>query len=299
MKPAAFDYVRAATTNDVLDVLAQQSDARLLAGGQSLVPLMNLRLARPAILVDINGVAALDHITEDRDGGLLIGALARHRRIETSAVVAARAPLLAEAASLVGHVAIRNRGTLGGAIAHADPASELPAALMALGARVVATSRRGERRATAEEHFAGWFSTTLAADEVVTAIEVPPPVASAGGAFVEIAPRPGDYAIAGVAAVVTCDEAGRFVTARLAGCGVGDRPVDLTAAAEPMLGLSADDPRWPHETARLAATLVDPVGDVRASVDDRRELVQVLVVRAARVAARRARPPASDGEEVR
>jgi carbon-monoxide dehydrogenase medium subunit len=201
MKPARFRYARAGNLAEALALLTEApGDTKLLAGGQSLVPMLNMRLVRPAVLVDVNGLHELTGITPTADGGLRIGALTRHAELAASPAVMERAPLLAAAARHVGHAAIRNQGTLGGSLAHADPAAELPAALLALDARVQVAGTRGTREVAADSFFRGLLTTALEPDEILTAIEVPaqPP----GWGFVEIARRPGDFALAGVAAVV-------------------------------------------------------------------------------------------------
>src|ERR1700704_1979921 len=195
MKPAPFRYARAGSLAEAVALLAAApGDTKLLAGGQSLVPMLNMRLVRPAVLVDVNSVRELAGIAPTADGGLRIGALTRHAELTASPAVIERAPLLAEAARHVGHAAIRNQGTLGGSLAHADPAAELPAALLALDARVHVTGPRGAREIAADAFFLGLLTTALEADEILTAIEVPaqPP----GWGFVEIARRPGDFALA-------------------------------------------------------------------------------------------------------
>lgn len=284
MKPPRFDYVVATSVEDALDALGRHPEARLLAGGQSLVPLMNLRLAQPGVLVDINRIGGLDEIRMHDDGSLELGALCRHRQIERSPSVVSAAPLLAEAMSQVGHLAIRNRGTLGGIVAHADPSSEIPAALMVLGAEVVATSRGGERRIPAAAFFTGYFSNTLTDHEMVTGVIVPPPVGATSSAFVEFAPRDGDYAVVGVATAVTRDDDGRCLGVRIAACGVSDRPVDLSSAAAELIGASALDDAAARAVAARVAQGVHPTDDIRATAQDRRELAQLLVVDALRTA---------------
>jgi carbon-monoxide dehydrogenase medium subunit len=193
VKPASFRYARAGSLAEAIALLAAgHGDAKILAGGQSLVPMMNMRLVRPAVVVDVNGLRELTGITPTPEGGLRIGALTRHAELAASPAVIERAPLLAEAARHVGHAAIRNQGTLGGSLAHADPAAELPAALLALDARVRMTGPRGAREVAADAFFRGLLTTALEADEILTAIEIPaqPP----GWGFVEIARRPGDFA---------------------------------------------------------------------------------------------------------
>ncbi len=283
MKPAPFRYARPATAAEAVAILAASpGDAKLLAGGQSLVPLLNMRLVRPAVLVDLNGARELERIEPAPAGGLVLGALVRHTDLAASALVRERAPLLAEAARHVGHTAIRNRGTLGGSLAHADPAAELPAALVALDAELALLGPRGLRRVAVAEFFRGLLSTALAADELLAEVRVP--AAAPGWGFAEIARRPGDFALAGVAAAL--DGAGR---ARVVGFGVGDRPIRLRAAE----ALVAAAPRDPAAAARAGAAAgadCDPAADVHASAEYRRHLATVLAEDALRQAMARLAP---------
>ncbi|MGH7403398.1 MAG: FAD binding domain-containing protein, partial [Candidatus Rokuibacteriota bacterium] len=250
MKPARFRYARAGSLAEATALLAAApGDTKLLAGGQSLVPMLNMRLVRPAVLVDLNGIRELAGITPTAEGGLRIGALTRHAELVASPAVIARAPLLAEAARHVGHAAIRNQGTLGGSVAHADPAAELPAALVALDARLQVTGPAGSRTIAAGEFFRGLMMTGLAPDEILTAVEVPAP--APGWGFAEIARRAGDFALAGVAVVVR--GAGRPLTlpspplggegeppVRIVGFGVGNRPLPLAGAERLLAGALLD-----------------------------------------------------------
>jgi len=286
MKPAPFRYARAGSLAEAIALLAEApGDTKLLAGGQSLVPMLNMRLVRPAVLVDVNGLRELTGITPTPEGGLRIGALTRHAELTASPAVIERAPLLAEAARHVGHAAIRNQGTLGGSLAHADPAAELPAALLALDARVHVTGPRGAREIAANAFFLGLLTTALDADEILTAIEVPaqPP----GWGFVEIARRPGDFALAGVAAVV---RVGRPLTLpspprggegemRLVGFGVGDRPLRLSSAERVGAGAQLDAATAARAGA-AAGPDCDPPSDVHGSAEYRRHLATVLTERA-------------------
>jgi carbon-monoxide dehydrogenase medium subunit len=287
VKPAPFRYARAAGLAEATALLAAApGESKLLAGGQSLVPMLNMRLVRPAVLVDLNGIRELTGITPTPDRGLRIGAMTRHAELVASAAVREHAPLLAEAARHVGHAAIRNQGTLGGSVAHADPAAELPAALVALDARLQVTGPRGIRIIAAGEFFRGLLVTALAPDEVLTAVEVPaqPP----GWGFAEIARRPGDFALAGVVAVVRAEHPltppspppeGEGALVRLVGFGVGDRPIRLTGAERLLTGAPLD-----IESAARAGTAAgpdcDPPGDVHGSADYRRHLATVLTERA-------------------
>ena len=269
MKPAPFRYARPATAAEAVTLLASaRGDAKLIAGGQSLMPLLNLRLVRPTVLVDLNGARELERIDAAPDGGLVLGALVRHADLAAAPIVRARAPLLAAAARHVGHTAIRNRGTLGGSLAHADPAAELPAALLALDATLGLLGPRGMRRVGADEFFRGLLATALAEDELLAEITVP--VAPAGWGFAEIARRPGDFALAGVAA--SLDGRGH---ARVVGFGVADRPVRLRAA-EAAVAAAPRDAGTPARAGAAAAADCDPATDVHASAEYRRHLATVL-----------------------
>jgi CO/xanthine dehydrogenase FAD-binding subunit len=256
VKPAPFEYSAPATVAEALELLADGGDeTKVLAGGQSLVPLLNFRLARPARLVDVNRIEELSSIR--RCGGqLLIGALTRAATLERSPLVAAHWPVLREAVRQAGHPQIRTRGTVGGSVAHADPAAELPAVLTALDARFVVRSVRGERTLRADELFLGFLTTALAADELVVEIQVPPVDEGAGTAFVEYARVHGDFALAGAAVVVSSDRAA-VVLLRAA-------PTPLrVAAAEHALLEGADE-----DAARLAAAAADGDGPRRALLED-------------------------------
>ena len=281
MKPAPFRYARPSSLAEATALLAAApGDTKLLAGGQSLVPMLNMRLVRPAVLVDVTRLRELTGITPLPGGGLRLGALTRHAELAASPLVRERAPLLAEAARHVGHAAIRNQGTLGGSVAHADPAAELPAALVALDARVQVTGPRGAREIAADAFFRGLLTTTLEADEILTAIEVPaaPP---GGWGFVEIARRPGDFALAGVAVTLPSPPLGGegIQGVRLVGFGVGDRPIRLGGAERVLAGTRLDAESAARAGAAAGADC-DPPSDVHGSVDYRRHLASVLVERA-------------------
>jgi CO/xanthine dehydrogenase FAD-binding subunit len=264
MKPAPFDYTVARSLDEAIGLLGEE--AKPLAGGQSLVPLLNFRLARPELLVDINGLTELARL-ERGDGVLRIGALARQAALERSELVAAGWPLLSKAVRFVGHPQLRSRGTVGGSVAHADPAAELPVALAALDARFTAQSSRGRRTLRAGELFLGPLTTALAPDELLVEIEVPLPPEGAGTAFVEHARTHGDFAIAGAAAVVAPGE-----HAALALLGAGPVPVRAFAAERAVV-----DGANPREAAALAASAIED--------DHRRALIAELVRRAIEEAA--------------
>ena len=263
---------------------AGDHDVKILAGGQSLVPMLNLRLVRPAVLVDLNGVPGLDGIAASLADGLTIGALVRHAALAQAPLISGRAPLLAEAARHVGHVAIRHRGTLGGSLAHADPAAELPAALVALDAEFVLHGRRGERAVSASQFFLGLMTTALAPDEILTEIRVPPQ--NPGWGFAEVVRRVGDFALAGVVALLgkPTGSAGCCESARLVGFGVGDRPVRFAAAEEILTSLGLDPIAAVARAAAAAAEACDPPDDIHASADYRRHLATVLTEDAVRQA---------------
>ncbi|MBI4493051.1 MAG: xanthine dehydrogenase family protein subunit M [Chloroflexi bacterium] len=287
MKPPRFEYYDPASLDEALALLAQHGDeAKLLAGGQSLVPLLNLRLARPRVLVDLNPLDELAYVRAE-NGHLAIGALTRQRDLELSEVARARCPLLAEALRLVGHPTIRNRGTVGGNLAHADPASELPAVALALEAEFVARSSRGERRVPARAFFVHALTTALAADEALVEVRIPALPAGAGWAFVELARRHGDYAIAGAAAALTLDASGRIAWARLSLCGVGPVPIRPLEAERLLPGRQPGPDLW-RAVGEAAAEASDPASDLQATADYRRAMVEVYVARALERAAARA-----------
>jgi aerobic carbon-monoxide dehydrogenase medium subunit len=236
MKPASFRYFAPASVEEALALKAEHGDeARFLAGGQSLVPAMNFRLAQPAVLIDLNPLADLAGVR--RDGtAIVVGAMTRYRTLQRDPMVAAHQPLIVETLPLVAHPQIRNRGTIGGNLAHADPASELPALMLALGARIEARSTRGGRSIAAVAFFTGALSTVLAPDELLASIVIPDLPARTGTCFLEASRRRGDFAMMGVAAVVTLAEDGRCAEARLAFCGAGDRPLLAVDAAAALAG---------------------------------------------------------------
>jgi carbon-monoxide dehydrogenase medium subunit len=276
VKPAPFEYVDPRTVEEALEHLGRYGDeAKVLAGGQSLVPMLNLRLARPAAVVDVNRVAGLDALHEE-GGALRVGALVRQRALERWA--AGRVPVLAAALRLVGHDAIRNRGTVAGSIAHADPAAELPALLLALDGSVVARSARGERVVPGPAFFQGPLVTALAADELVTETRWTLPAAGTGWGFHEIARRHGDFALVGAVALVGLGP-GVVTRAAIAVFGAGSTPV-RAAEAERALLRQAPTPARLAEAARAAAEAIDPADDLHASARYRRRVAATLVGRA-------------------
>lgn len=266
MIPAKFDYVRAGSAEEAVALLTEHGDdAKLLAGGHSLLPLMKLRLATPAVLVDVGRVGDLSYIRDD-NGEIAIGAVTRHRDLEVSETLRERAPILAQAAGLVGDPQVRHRGTIGGSLAHGDPASDLPAVVLALGATLVARGPNGERRIPATEFFHGFLETALAADEVLTEIRVP---ASPDGCYHKFNRRAQDWAIVGVAAV----RHQRGASVALA--NMGSAPVRAEAVEQALAGGAPA-----VEAAEAAAEGTDPPGDISASPEFRRHLARVLTRRA-------------------
>lgn len=279
LKPASFDYEAPTTLSAALALLAAAGDeAKVLAGGQSLVPLLNLRLARPARLVDVNRVPGLDAIRL-ADGHLTVGALVRHRAVERSDLVRRHCPLLHQAVGHIGHVQIRNRGTVGGSLAHADPAAELPAVMAALGATLILTGVAGERAVPARDFFRGFFATALQPGELLTAVRVPGAPPGTGSAFLEVARRHGDFALCGVAAQVQLDPAGRVTAVWLGLTGVGPGPVVPADACAVLVG-ELPTAGAIAAAADKAAAACDPEDDIHASAEYRRHVAGVLTRRA-------------------
>jgi aerobic carbon-monoxide dehydrogenase medium subunit len=276
MKASAFSYARATSVGNALELLAAHGDgAKVLSGGQSLMPAMNLRLISPELLVDISDLAELRGI--GLAGGVLrIGALTRHVELLNSSEIAAHAPLLTEAIAHVAHPAIRNRGTLGGSLAHADPASELPACMLALNATVIVRGLAGERRIEAVDFFTGIYETALSADELLVAVELPRARTNSVHFFHEFARRHGDYAIVGVAAQAIV-QSNVFADLRIALFAVGDRPA-LAKAAARLINVPVT-PTLLSEAAAALADQLDPQEDQQASAAMRRHLAKVLLVR--------------------
>ena len=280
MKPAPFEYFCPATLEEALALLEQHgSDAKPLAGGQSLIPAMNFRLATPSVLVDLNGLPELAYVRKG-DTVLRIGGMTRHRTLETSSVVAADHPLIADTMPFVAHQAIRTRGTIGGSLAHADPAAELPAVMLALQATMTLKKRGGARQVPASEFFIGLFSTAIEPGEILTGIDVPKADhAHTGYAFEEISRRHGDFALAGAAAAVSVDNVGVCTDARVALLSVADRPVIAEQVSRALVG-QRPTPQIIRDAAEAAAANdIDPASDIHASAHYRRRLAAVLIRR--------------------
>jgi CO/xanthine dehydrogenase FAD-binding subunit len=288
MKPPRFDYRAPGSLEEALELLAEHGDdAKVLAGGQSLVPLLNFRLVRPAYLVDLNEIPGLGYVRQD-DGHVVIGALTRQRAVETSALVRERVPLLAEAMPQIGHVQIRNRGTIGGSLAHADPAAELPAVVAALDGELMVASARGRRVLRPEEFFVAYLTTALTSAELLVEIRLPVAPPRTGTAFLEVSRRHGDFALVGVAASVTLDESGVCTRCAIALTGVGPTPVVPREAARQLVG-ARPTPEALAEIGRLAAADLRPDGDLHASSAYRQHVAGVLTRRALSRAVERAR----------
>jgi CO/xanthine dehydrogenase FAD-binding subunit len=281
MKPAPFKYHAPTTVDEALARLSEHGwDAKVLAGGQSLIPMMNFRLAQPAVLVDLNNVSELFFVRPARDGGLRVGAMTRQRQVEKDPSIAERAPMLHEAMPKIAYPQIRSRGTLGGSIAHADPSAELVAASVALSGRFRLRSRRGERWVPAEEFFIGLFTTVLEPDELLIEVALPPMPPRSGWSFLEVARRHHDFALVGVAAVVALDKKGLCERSRLVYFSVGDGPVEAHQATG-LLNGQVPTEELIREAAETAGDAdVDPNSDINASAEYRRHLVKVLGRRA-------------------
>jgi CO/xanthine dehydrogenase FAD-binding subunit len=288
MKPAPFKYIAASSLGDALTLKAEHGDdAKFLAGGQSLIPTMNFRLARPTILIDINKIDGLAGIRAS-SGATRIGALTRYRALQRDAAFAMAFPLIGEALPHIAHPQIRNRGTIGGNLSHADPASELPAIAVALGARFRVQAAKQERWVEAPDFFVGALTTGLKPDEMLVEIELPLAKPRTGSCFMEIARRRGDFAIAGTAVIVTLDERDECIEVRLAFCGVGETPIDASSVADALVG------NKPTETAiidvaKSVQAMIDPGGSVHATADYQRHIAGVLTERALQTACQRAR----------
>ena len=279
MKPAPFEYARPASVDEAIDLLGESDGgAKILAGGQSLIPAMNFRLAQPALLVDLADLEELVGIRRRDDGGLWIGGMTRQRTVERSELVREAAPLVAAAMPWVAHPQIRNRGTIGGSLAHADPAAELPAVMVALDATMIVRGGDGARRVPARDFYLGLFTTALEPGELLAAVELPAPAEGARHAFAELARRHGDFALAGVAVSLSRTGDGAVEEASVALLGVDDVPV-LSSAAEQLVG-RRPDPDAIATVAEETSAALDPPGDIHATPEYRRHLAGVLVRRA-------------------
>ena len=288
MKPAPFAYHAPNSLEQALGLMSQHAgEAKILAGGQSLVPAMNFRILQPSVLIDLNRLPELSYISEE-DKVIRVGAMTRERHLEFDASLAKRTPLLTEALPFIAHPQIRNRGTIGGSLVNADPAAELPVLMLALAARLKAKSFLGERWLDAQDFFAGMFTTALAPDEILVEIELPFMTSRTGWSFMEVAPRAGDYALMGVAALVAVDENGKCKEAKLVYLNAGDGPVDAKEAAGMLAGESLSDALIESAAAVASEKEINPFGNVHTSPEFQRHLAKVLTRKALRQAKQRA-----------
>jgi len=288
MKPAAFEYHAPDSLEQALQIMRLNAgEGKILAGGQSLVPAMNFRVVQPGVLIDLNRVSELSFIREDGET-IRVGAMTRERHLEFDSSIAKRTPLLTEATPFIAHPQIRNRGTIGGSIVNADPAAELPVLMLALNARLKARNASNERWIDASDFFTGMFSTALAPDEILVEIELPFMPAHTGWSFMEVAPRAGDYALMGVAALVTLDENGKCAGAQLVYLNAGEGPVDAKEAAQILQGEILSDELIKSAAVHASEKEINPFGNVHTSAEFQRHLANVLTKKALKQAAQRA-----------
>lgn len=288
MKPAPFEYFVPDSLEQALELLREHGDeAKILAGGQSLVPAMNFRIHQPEVLIDLNRVPEMSYIRED-ENVIRVGAMTRERHLEFDDLIARRTPLLHETVPFIAHPQIRNRGTLGGSLVNADPAAELPVLMLALNARLKARNTAGERWIEAQDFFVGMFTTALEADEILVEIDLPVMPPHTGWSFMEVAPRAGDYALMGIAALVTLDEGGKCRDAKLVYLNAGDGPVVAGDSANSLKGERITE-RLIESAAQFASeSEITPFGNVHASPEFQRHLATVLTKKALKRALERA-----------
>jgi carbon-monoxide dehydrogenase medium subunit len=287
MIPPAFEYFRPKTVPEAVAFLQQHRDqAKILSGGQSLIPMMKLRLARPEYLVDINRISGLSYIKEE-GGYLKIGGLVREAELETSLLVRSKYPLLVDASEMIADPQVRNLATVAGNLAHGDPANDHPAAMIALGAQVIATGSKGKRIIPIEEFFIGIFTTALTPDEILTEIRIPVPPAKSGGAYVKLERKVGDFATAAVAVQLTLDDSGSFQKVGIGLTNVGATPIKA-GKAEDFLRNQRPDPANVTQAAQLAADDAQPSSDLRGPAEYKKGLVKELTIRALNRALERA-----------
>jgi CO/xanthine dehydrogenase FAD-binding subunit len=287
MKPASFKYIAATSLAHALSLKAEHGDeAKFLAGGQSLMPTMNFRLARPAILIDINEIGDLAGIRRHGEA-TQVRSVTRYRTLQRDAAFVKAFPLIGEALPHIAHPQIRNRGTIGGNLSHADPASELPAIALALRARFHVQTEKQKRWIDASDFFIGALTTDLQPDEMLVEVELPQPKPRTGSCFMEIARRRGDFAIVGVASMITLDHRDECADVRLTFCGIGETPVDASSAAEFLIGQTLTEEAV-RDVAASVQTMIDPGGSVHATPDYQRHIAGVLTERALLAAHQRA-----------
>ncbi len=281
MKPPPFKYIAAESVEHALEQMAEYGDAaKLLAGGQSLIPAMNFRVLQPSVLIDLNRIGDLEYIRRSDDGALVVGAMTRQRDLERSSDVERITPLLFEAMPHIAHPQIRTRGTLGGSLAHADPAAELPVIAITAGAAMKATGPNGDRWIEAKDFFQGMFSTALEPEEILVEVTFPARKSHTGWSFEETSRRRGDYGMMGVAVEVELDEGGSAKEVRLVYMNAGDGPIEAEKAAGLLRGQRPNQEVFAAAAAQAADNEIDPMGSVHASIDFQRHLARVLTARA-------------------
>jgi carbon-monoxide dehydrogenase medium subunit len=288
MIPASFEYLSPKTLSEAISLLQKHgSDAKILAGGQSLIPLMKLRLASPSHLIDLNRISELSYIKES-DGFLTIGALTRECDLDSSELIRKKYPIVADTAAVIGDPLVRNMATVGGNLAHADPANDHPATMLAFGAEVTAAGPKGTRRIKITDFFAGLFTTTLRPDEILTEIRIPIQPARSGGAYLKFERKIGDFATAAVAVQITLGSGNTCQRVGIGLTNVGQTAIKATRAEKALQGKAADEKNI-LEAARIAAEEAEPIEDHRGSVEYKRSLIKVLTARALRQAVARAK----------
>jgi CO/xanthine dehydrogenase FAD-binding subunit len=288
VKPPSFEYADPKSLDDAVRLLEEHEfEAKILSGGQSLMPLLNMRLARPQLLIDLAKIPELDHVRED-SGTLVVGGMARQRALELSPVVRERFPLVYDATMLIAHPQNRNQGTVGGSIAHADPAAELPALVMATDAEMIAVGPDGARTISAEDFFVTYLTTSMEASEILTEVRIPALAPNTGYSLQELARRHGDFALAGVIATVTLAGDGTIESGRVVLFGVGATPICATDAERMLAGEQPSEALFEAVAAKASADLDEPLSDVHASAEYRRALAGVMAKRALAEATARA-----------
>ena len=288
MIPASFEYFRPKTLNEAISLLQKHGeDAKILSGGQSLIPMMKLRLASPPVIVDINRIEGLNYVNEG-DGHLKIGALTREADLEASEIIRTKYPILADTARVIGDPLVRNSATIGGNIAHADPANDHPATLVALNASVVVTGPKGRRTIPIHQFFTGLFMTDMQPDEILTEIRIPVPAGKSGGAYYKVERKVGDFATAAVAAQITLNASGNIDQVGIALTNVGPTVIHAKEAEDSLRGKNPDAPTL-AQAAELAAKAAQPSSDQRGPAEYKRGLIKTLTVRALNRAIERAK----------
>jgi carbon-monoxide dehydrogenase medium subunit len=288
MKPAPFEYFVPDSLEEALDLMSQHAgEAKILAGGQSLVPAMNFRVVQPALLIDLIRISTISYIKEG-DHSIQVGAMTRERQLEFDSSIAKRVPLLYEAVPYIAHPQIRNRGTIGGSLVNADPAAELPVLMLALEARLKAQSKSGERWFSAWDFFVGMYTTALEPDEILVEVELPASPSRTGWSFMEVAPRAGDYALMGVAALVTLDANGKCERAKLVYLNAGEGPVETPEAEKQLIGQTLSDELIKAAVSSASEKEMNPFGNIHTSPDFQKHLANVLAKKALKQANQRA-----------